>query len=423
VGVFSDLSLYADALALADELHGITAPLLRENLGPRFRSLQLVKQQSASAAQKLLQELQFFGWLKALESPNKSRHQPEAVITPPGRLALDQAKGDRRTFVRSLTERLHQLYVVPGWFVDRLWTINPGQGEVILPSPSDAWSPTPSTRRAKAWTAELEDETLQAAARARTTNPHAFPVDDLTWSHTVRVAWERLRDRRVRRPSSSRDPVTGSRSGLTLALRAASLTLLFSKTPFGHGEPDIESQRPFTPRTFRPWCPRLQALELIGYTDWHPDVQGRLLFPTALFRTSGDDGQFEAIPAIRHPDGRTLFLPQPSWEVWRERFWHSLAMVYDESFHRVRARYVSLPDVRDEVCRRLRLSPARFNLFLEHALAQVPEDGGWHLSIETDMREDLRTARGLVRRPVYVKGVPHTLISVSRLPRVSRSAL
>jgi hypothetical protein len=94
--------------------------------------------------------------------------------------------------------------------------------------------------------------------------------------------------------------------------------------------------------------------------------------------------------------------------------------VYGDSFGRVRARYVSLPDLRDEVCRRLRLSPARFDLFLEHALARVPEDGGWHLSIETDMREDLRTARGLIRRPVYIQRVPHTLISVSRLPRVPR---
>jgi hypothetical protein len=274
--------------------------------------------------------------------------------------------------------------------------------------------------RPQVWTTELEDQALQAAARARTANPHAFPVDDAAWSSAVRIAWERLRDRQVRRPTPGRDPVMSSRSGLTLAMRAASLALLFGKTPFGRGEPDIDDERPLTPKTFKPWCPRLQALELVGYTDWHPTVQGRLLFPTALFRTSGDGGPFEELPGIRHPDGRTLFLHQPSWEGRSERFWQTLAMVYGETFGRVRARYVSLPDVRDEVCRRLRLSPARFDWLLEHALARVPEDGGWHLSIETDMRDDLRTARGLVRRPVYVHGVPHTLISVSRLPRVAR---
>jgi hypothetical protein len=423
VGVFSDLSLYEDALALADELHIITAPSLKENLRPRFRSLHLVEAQSASAAGKLLQELQLFGWLETTRSPSRPHHQPQATITPQGRIALEAARSDRRTFLRFVAERLHHVYVVPGWFVNRLWTINPGQGEVIFPSPSAAWSPTPATSHAKLWTVELEDQTQQSAGRARTANPSAFPVDDVAWGTAVRAAWERLRDRKIRRPTPGGDHVTSSRSGLTLAMRAASLTLLFGRTPFRNGQPDIEDETPVTPKTLKPWCPRLQALELIGYTDWHPNVEGRLLFPTALFRSFGERGRFEELPGIRHPDGRTLFLHQPSWEEWSERFWQTLAAVYDETFRRVQARYVSLPDVRDEVSRRLRLSPSLFDCFLEHALAKVPEDDGWHLSIETDMREDLRTARGLMRRPVYVRGVPHTLISVTHLPRVLRRVL
>ena len=83
---------------------------------------------------------------------------------------------------------------------------------------------------------------------------------------------------------------------------------------------------------------------------------------------------------------------------------------------------VSLADVRDEVCRRLRMSPARFEVFLEHALQQGPSAESWQLSIETDMREDLRSGRGLARRPVYIRGVPHTLIAVGSLPSVPRSA-
>src|SRR6516165_1532369 len=113
VGVFSDLSLYEDALALAAKLRVITAPSLKENLGPRLRSLQLVKEQSASVARKLMQELQLFGWLETPRSSNKPHHQPQARITRLGRLALEAARGDRRTFVRSLTERLHDVYVVP----------------------------------------------------------------------------------------------------------------------------------------------------------------------------------------------------------------------------------------------------------------------------------------------------------------------
>jgi hypothetical protein len=422
VGEFSDLTLYPEALQLAQDQQGITAIRLQHELRPRFRSLRFVENQSASAARKLVAELRLFGWLDVPGTDGRQDAHLAARLTQQGRDALAAARGDWRGFLRCLAERMHDVYVVPGWFVNRLWTINPQQGEVILPAPSAGWSPTRATREARAWTAELRDQTLQAAGSARAANSLAFPVDDANWQDAVRRAWERLRDRKRRQAVSGPDPVTGSRSGLTLAMRWATLRLLFGRAPFPQGEPDFQGERPLTPKTFKPWCPRLQALELIGYTDWHPQVAGRLLFPTALFRTSGAADQFEELPGIRHPDGRPLFLHQPAWEPCRERYWQTLVAVYEETFRRVRARYVSLPDVRDEVCRRLRLSPARFDLFLEHALAEVPQEGGWHLSIETDTREDLRTGRGLLRRPVYVRSVPHTLVAVARLPRVPRSA-
>jgi hypothetical protein len=418
VGDFSDLTLYAEALQLAHDPQGITASRLQQDLRPRFRSLRFIEQQSARATRQLLAELRQFGWL---ELPVGARDQ-QARLTAAGQVALAVAHSDWHAFLRHLAERMHAVYVVPGWFVNRLWTINPEQGEVVLPAPAAAWSPTSATREAGAWTAELREQTLQAAGLARAASSLAFPVDDADWHEAVRAAWERLRARKRRQANPGPDPVTGSRSGLTLAMRWAALRLLFGPTPFGHRQPDFRGDQPLTPKTFKPWCPRLQALELIGYTDWHPQVTGRLLFPTALFRTSGPTDRFEELPGIRHPDGRPLFLHQPPWQECRARFWQTLVAVYEATFRRVRARYVSLPDVRDEVCRRLRLSPARFDLFLEHALAEVPQEGGWHLSIETDTREDLRTGRGLLRRPVYVRSVPHTLVAVARLPRVPRSA-
>jgi hypothetical protein len=421
VGAFSDLSLYVDALELACERTGITAKLLKKELRPRLRARRLVKEQSPSGAQNLMEELRLFGWVELLPSTVR-RTSAHGTLTTRGREALILAHDDRTAFLRVLAERMHVVYIVPGWFVNRLWTINPSRGEVILPAPISGWSPSEETRQARAWTAELEEQTHQAASLVRAADPLAFPLDDETWREAVRQTWERLRDRKVRNAQPARDPVTGTRSGLTLAMRWASLTCLFGRVPFGQSQPDFPTERPLTPRTFKPWCPRLQALELIGYTDWHPSVSGRLLYPTSVFRAPGAMEPFEELPGIRHPDGRPLALHQPSWGLWRQRFWDTLVTVYDEVFHQVQSRYISLLNVRDEVCRRLRLSPARFDRFLGHALAEVPPEGGRHLSIETDMREDLRTARGLARRPVYVGSVPHTLIAVARLPRVPRSA-
>jgi hypothetical protein len=414
--VFSDLTLYADALELAGEREGITATRLQRELRPRLHALRFIEEQSRSVARKLVEELQLFGWVDAPGPGHPAR------MTSSGREALAKAQSDRRGFLRSLAERMHEVYVVPGWFVNRLWTVNSKDGEVILPAPSPRWSPSQMTKEARAWTPELQEQTLQAAERARTANPLAFPVDDASWQEAVRRTWERIRNRKTRKAVNGRDPVTGTRSGLTLAMRWASLNLLFGPAPFSPDEPAFRAERSLSVKTFKPWCPRLQALELIGYTDWHPHVApGRLLFPAALFRSGGATEQFEELAGIRHPDGRLLFLHQPAWPQWRESFWRILVAVYEETFRRVQARYVSLPDVRDEVCRRLRLSPARFDGFLEHAFAEAPEESGWHLSLETDTREELRTSRGLARRPVYVQDVPHTLIALARLTRVPRS--
>jgi hypothetical protein len=204
-------------------------------------------------------------------------------------------------------------------------------------------------------------------------------------------------------------------------MRMASLRLFFGSAPPGHNQPDFPGEQPVTVKTFKPWCPRLQALELLGYTDWHPSVVGRLLFPTAVFRASGAADRFERLPGIRHPDGRELFLHQPAWNGERERFWQTLVSVYEDVFRRAQSRYVSLLDVRDEMCRRLHLSPARFELFLQYTYEEPPQADGWRLSLETDMREDLRTGRGMTRRPVYIQNVQHTLIALARLPRVPRS--
>ncbi len=415
VGTFSDLSLYVDALELARQWDGITPSLLKEELKPRLYALRLIQEQSTSAVRSLVSELQLFGWLESAGPRARPGTAPGARLTLEGQAILEQARTDRRAFLRALAERMQAVYVVPGWFVNRLWTINPSQGEVILPAPGAEWSPSQTTRDARAWTPELSEQTLRTSAQTRATNPLAFPVEDATWCDAVRRSWERLRDRKTRREVREVDPITSSRSGLTLAMRMASLSLLFGCTLVGHSQPDFPCEPPITVKSFKLWCPRLQALELLGYTDWHPQVAGRLLFPTAVFRTPGPSERFERLSGIRHPDGRVLCLHQPAWEGERVRFWQTLVSVYEEGFRRVQSRYISLLDVRDEISRRLRLSPARFESFLERAYHEGVQEGGWHLSLETDSRADLRTGRGLARRPVCIDAVPHTLIALARL--------
>jgi hypothetical protein len=338
-----------------------------------------------------------------------NHYRSSYTLTPAGDEARAASLGDARRFLRLLACRHHAVYTIPGWFVGRLWDINPGDGEVIIPSPALGWTASRHARSEGKWSPELENQTLWAARQARIANPAAFPVSDRRWITEVSEAWLHVLTRKRRRETANDDLVPWSRAGLTLAMRIAALRLLFSSMPYGGVSRDFPVANPLSVKTLKPWCPRLQALELLAYSDWHPSVTGRLLFPTAVFRHEGT-ASFEELTEIHHPDGRRLFLHQPTWLIVRERFWKCLVASYKVFAGVAGIRYISLLCVRDEVCRRLRLSPAGFDNCLTQALEEPVSPDGWHVSIETDVREDQRAGGQLERRPVWVKKIRYTLI-------------
>ena len=132
VGLFTDLTLYAEALQLAQEQGAVTASYLQRELRQRLLGLLLVKQQSPRAVQDLIRELRQFGWLEPVDGSSRSLTGAPHTLTEVGSKALTLSKRDPRMFHRRLAVAMHQLYVIPGWFVARLWQINPdGQGEVV----------------------------------------------------------------------------------------------------------------------------------------------------------------------------------------------------------------------------------------------------------------------------------------------------
>jgi len=383
-----------------------------------MQKMRLVRRQSKRTVERLMRELRYFDWLKPRSGSVEKLTTAPHVITPAGQEALTLSRRDDRKFRRLLTVRMQKVYVIPGWFIARLWQINPkGRGETILPTPLDDWRPPSQAWDDNTWNRILRTQTLHAARRAGESSPDAFPIHDGDWLSAVRRAWERLstlkpRSQRKRGPASY-----SPRTRLALAMREASVGLLFDRVPYGVDKPDFPADRPpIYLRTFMGWCPRLEALEMIFYTDWHPQVSGRLLFPTSVFRAAGSPEQFEQLREIWHPNGNSLWLHQPTWEVVRELFLNTLIGVHRRQSMRSGALYVSLLDVRDEICRQLRLSSVCFDRFLEQAMHELPAgDFPWSVALETDVLEEQSSGSGQLRRPVYLEQVPHTLIALARL--------
>lgn len=416
VALFTDLTLLSETLELAAMRGSVNPGYLQQALRQRLQRMRLVMTQQPRTIERVLRELKLFGWLEPLPSGNGAG--PSYRLTVAGADALRLAQQNPRQFRRLLAEKMQEIYVIPGWFIARLWHINPqGQGEVILPMPPQEWQARSRHWGENAWDDEIRLQTLRAAQAAKMAGSNAFPIHEVDWLQAVEIAWRSLSAQKPRGAHESESTVFSPRTRLVSAFRKAWLNLLFNYTPYKETVPDFPGARPpLYPRTFAGWCPRLESLELIFYTDSHPKINGRLLFPVSAFRESAPASSFEQLAYIRDPEDRTLWLHQPGWEKFHERFIQTLIAVHRQVAAKGGTLYVSLFSVRDEVCRQLRISSTTFDIFLGNALDFLPAPGfSWSIAVETDIREDQSSAPAQYRRPVYLNGVPHSLLGLAHL--------
>lgn len=426
IGLFTDLSLFSEAIEIAFIDGFITKDSLIEDLSQRFKGLLFVKNQSPRGISDLIREMRIFNWLVPCDILTV-QDNPKYCLNDKGKKAYEIFKRSKKGFLRLLTTKMHEAYTIPGWFVYRLFTINPkGQGEVVIPAPPRDWSPHSRKWEDNLWNDDLEYQTIKSLEIINNICCGAFPITKDSWVRKVKAKWDRLSNltrRKVAKPDKSskgqekgRMETYKPRLRLAMAMREAAVKHLFSNIPPNASEPDfLGGEYILAPRTYVAWCPRLEALELIFYTDVHPLVPGRLLFPTSAFKDRIiNNSEYEAMNAIDNPTGKLLYLHQPNWDSIKEIFYKILIQEHQRSYSRVGSIYVSLLDVRDEVCRQLRISATYFDTFIEIALREsIRSETTISISVETDIREDQMSAHRLIRRPVWIEGIPHSLIAIA----------
>lgn len=427
-----DPVLFAEVLEVAQKEGKISVNKLiseSEGLRSRLRRLWVVDKPTRTTINGILSAMKHFGWLK--------EEGPLYILTDLGFEAFIISKNEK-LFRRELAQKMHERYIVPGWIISRLHKLNPsGQGEIVLPSPLKDWQPGQRPWEQSDWSTELEFQLMRSVEKARKSFPGSFPVEDAIWTNNVRKNWEELASgerRRVAKPPKEHQPqgdkprvsTYAQRGRLYQAMREASIDLLFSSYfPVTSGEritvrtPDFNSDKhPIPPRAFGAWCPRLDALELAFYTDSHPSIAGRLIFPCGIFRDKATTPPFEPLHRIENPYGQMLFLYQPIWSNIKDQFTEVLWETYRRVSQKVGALYISLLDVRDEVCRQLKLSSILFDTYINSAYREAVQESisigkkSLSISLESDIRPEQQTGYGLLRRPVYIDTVPHSLIAM-----------
>ena len=134
------------------------------------------------------------------------------------------------------------------------------------------------------------------------------------------------------------------------------------------------------------------------------------------FNLKSDNLHFSKVEQIQNDKKEFLYLHNPKWSDsdFRLKFINTFYRVYQTIYNKEKIIYVSLQQVRDEVCRLLRINAELFDRFLELSYSEsVNKKMPYIIALETDVREDQKSGSQIQRRGVYVKNILHSLIAIN----------
>lgn len=408
VGQFTDLRLYGEALRLALSKGILSIDILQTELPQRIKGLLLVEGLGTRAIVDLIREMQRFGFIRKIATD-------KYTITNAGTNYANLEMANATYAKDILLRKTQEIFVTPAWFINRMWKWNPqGQGQLVIPTPIKEWTTAPRHWDDSEWTSDLEEVCRATYNRIQQVVPGAFPVSIDNWLNDIRQEYERegtLKPRQ-KRPLGKAKAKYNPRARLSNVMKNVSVRLIFSKTDPQTNIDDFANVRSqMTHRSFMIWCPRLESFGLIFYTDYKPEIPGRLIFPTSVFKNKGNYNNYIEKESLVTPDGQTLYAFYPSWENYKDIFKKTLFEVYEYFYNQQRIIYISLQDIRDEVCRQLRIPPSLFEKFLLNIYkSSLRKEIEYSISLETDLRQDMKVQ--VNRRGIYMNGILYTLIAI-----------
>lgn len=413
VGHFSEFNLYREALMIAKSKGYIDKALLISEIPQRVKGLILIDSISETVYADLIRELVYYGFIK-----RESKNDLYSIVDE-GIFYLDLCYKNNEEALDLLLDKMQRVFVTPAWFINRLWELNPiGQGQIVIPLPLKNWHPRSRKWSDNLWTTELEKISVETIRLVKKKIPGSFPYEETEWKNDLASEFLRLGSQspKINNPDIPNDAVNYSeRSRLSLAMKTIAVKKFFSRCNPISKEMEFPNKRSdMTHRSFSDWCPRLEGLSLMCYTDNNPDVPGRILYPISSFKNNRPSDDFIPKHFITDINNRVLYIHSPQWNSIKDLFISTLLEVYQTYYNKQTIIYISLQDIRDEICRLLRISPFLFEKYLQNTYEMsVRHEIKYSISLETDIRLDMKVQ--INRRGVYLNGVMYSLIAIKPL--------
>ncbi|WP_299824842.1 hypothetical protein [uncultured Pontibacter sp.] len=165
--------------------------------------------------------------------------------------------------------------------------------------------------------------------------------------------------------------------------------------------------------TFNIWVERAKQIGIIHTSDFFPGVSGRIVYPTSIIINKIRSNDF--VCAFDYPNDEKLYIHKPNWnkEENQDQFVKLLSEAYYDIKTIQRSHFVSLPDIREKVCYRMRIASYIFNDFLEKAyLMSLKGSTRVQIALEADRLPYETNAMYLKREPVLVNGKYKNIIAI-----------
>ncbi len=170
---------------------------------------------------------------------------------------------------------------------------------------------------------------------------------------------------------------------------------------------------PFSFDTFNIWVERGKQLGVIHTTEFYPDFDGRLVYPTSIIVKSNKNPDLQK--SFEYVNGESLFIHKPKWKNVdnQNTFFEALHNSYFDLKSNRRTNFIRISDLREKVCYKLKFPSFVFNQFLQEAYNEnLKGSTKIQISLEADRLPHETNAMYLKREPVIINNQQKNIIAI-----------
>ncbi|MCR1024285.1 hypothetical protein NQT66_05665 [Cellulophaga baltica] len=170
-------------------------------------------------------------------------------------------------------------------------------------------------------------------------------------------------------------------------------------------------QYPFSFTTFNIWVERGKQLGVIHTTEFYPNFDGRLVYPTSIIVENNKNS--DLVKSYDYGNGEFLYIHKPKWSNNKNKFIEALHNGYHDLKNSKRSNFIRISDLREKVCYKLKLPSFKFNEFLQETYNEsLKGETKIQISLEADRLPQETNAMYLKREPVIINKQQKNIIAI-----------